>query len=252
MDNSQIIERIVQGMIYYSEFLATPPHMEHYNDGMCAWMNPKDGADGASVVYKVCFADKSDEEIRQIIDSYRKLRVPDTWFLTPFSTPGHIRGLLADLGIEVSGDAYGMALPPEKMDLALWKNDNSLKPVSKVNSKDKFYEWANLVNDALFEYTILEPEQYYPLYKEGKIICFLGYADEKPVAASAILNDNGNAALEFIATKPEYRRKGLGTAVCQAAIKQMLSDGASSISLRGTPEGMLLYKSLGFVKYFDF
>jgi len=251
MDNKVIIERIVQGMDYYSEFLAEPSHMEHYDDGMCAWINPKEGANGASVVYKAYFGDKPDEEIRQIVSSYRKKGMPNEWFLTPLSTPKHIRGLLTEIDIKVSGDSFGMALPPEKMDIAHWEKIESRVTVRQVNSKDEFFTWANLVNDVLFNYQILDPEHYYSLFRKGRIICFLGYDDE-PAAASAILNDNGNATLEFIATKPEHRRKGMGTAVCRAAIKQMLENGAKCISLRGTPEGMLLYKSLGFEKYFDF
>jgi len=253
MDDQKIIEYIVQGMIYYAEFLASPPHMEHYYDGMCAWLTPKEGADGASLVYKVKFGDKSDDEIRRIISGYRERGVPDEWRLTPFSTPLHIRGLLADIGIHVSGEACGgMALPPEKMNISLWEDNHSSILVRKVNSRKDFFTWACFVNNVLFEYPILDPEQYYPLFTEGKIGCFTGYIEDEPAAVSAILNDNGNASLEFIATKPEHRRKGMGTAVCRAAIKQLLSDGAYCISLRATPEGIFLYKSLGFIKYFDF
>jgi predicted GNAT family acetyltransferase len=80
----------------------------------------------------------------------------------------------------------------------------------------------------------------------------LGYANENQVVASALLNNNRNCTLEFIVTKAEYRKKGFGTAVCQAAIEKMLEDSANCISLRAIPEGMLLYKSLEFIKYFDF
>ena len=252
MENQKIIESIVQGMIYYSKFLAIPHHMEHYDDGMCAWISPKEGAEGASVVYKVCFGDKSDKAICQIIESYRGKGIPNMLFLTPLSTPKHIRNLLTSIGVEVSGGAHCMALPLEKMAIDHWKDKKSSILVKRVDSKEQFYSWANLINDVLFDCIILDPEQYYPLCEDGKIICFLGYSDGEPVAASALLNEKGNAMLEFIATKPEYRRKGFGTAVCKAAIEKMLDDGAHFISLRGTPEGLFLYESLGFIKYFDF
>ena len=252
MDNKKIINCIVQGMIYYSEFLAAPPHMEHYDDGMCAWMKPKDGASGAAVVYKACFGDKPEEEIHRLINFYREKGMPGEWFLTPLSTPENIREILSNIGINVSGDAYGMALPPDKMDIAYWDDAETSIAVRQVNSKKDFYIWANLVNEVLFNCTILEPEQYYHLFEEGRINCFLGYSGDEPVAVSAFLNDNGNAALEFVATKPEHRRKGIGMAVCKAAIRKMLCEGAYCVSLRGTPEGMLLYNALGFIKYFDF
>jgi Acetyltransferase (GNAT) family. len=252
MNNGKIIENIVRGMIYYSVFLASPPHMEHFYDGMCAWMKPRAGENGAAVVYKACFGDKCDDEIRVLIDSYRGIGIPDEWFLTPLSTPRNVRELLGGMGIAVSGDAYGMALAADKMDASLWDDNESGISVRKVSGKDDFITWANMVNDTLFECIILDPEYYCPMFEAGKITCYLGYYGGEPAAVSSFLNDNGNATLEFIATKAEHRRKGLGAAVCGAAVRQMLIDGADCISLRATPEGMKLYETLGFVRVFDF
>src|SRR5262245_54946633 len=117
MENQKIVEQIIDGMDHYMEVLAMPSHMETYDDGMCAWIKPKEeGTEGPAAVYRVCFGDKTDEQIKEIIQSYRLIGVPGYWDVTPLSTPGHIRGLLISLGImkESSEGVAGMALLPEE------------------------------------------------------------------------------------------------------------------------------------------
>lgn len=252
MENLNIIQQIVQGLDAYSEFLAAPPHMDLYDDGMCAWMKPKKGAKGAAYVYKVNFGEKSHTEIDEFITAYRKMGMPQECFLTPLSTPGDVRELFGRLGVTVGGGSHGMALSHEKMHSAHWEEPAQTGPVRRVETKDAFDLWANLVNEVLFDYPILDPEFYFPLCEKGELVCFLGYANEEPVATAATLQRKENGTLEFISTKPAYRRKGMGSAVCRAAIHHLVTEGANCISLRGTPEGTFLYESLGFIKYFDF
>lgn len=257
MENQKIIECIVRGMEYYTETLAIPPHMESYNDGICAWIKPKDGETGPSCVYKVNFGDKTDEEIRGLIQSYREKGAPDAWFVTPLSTPNNVREILLSLGLMNPEDAdmndQGMAIPPEQMaDVTARVNDNLTTTVKKVDNKEDFKTWCSIANGVLHGGQLLVPDHYYSLCESGKMVCFLGYCGEIPVATSATMNNDGNATLEFIATLPDYRKKGMGTMVCRAAIDYLINDGASVISLRAREIGVSLYKSLGFRVYFDF
>jgi len=104
----------------------------------------------------------------------------------------------------------------------------------------------------LHGFQLLGCDDYYPLYESGKMVCFLGYSEGIPAATSAVLDHEGNGTLEFNATLPDYRKKGLGTAVCRAAIKHLVDDGVVHISLRARAEGVSLYTALGSKVYFDF
>jgi len=257
MENQEIIEHIVYGMEYYIETLAIPPHMENYDDGMCAWIKPKNGTTGPACVYKVDFGDKSDEEIRVLVQLYREKGAPAPWFVTPLSTPKHVREILINMGLMNPADAdmndQGMAIPPEQMaDIVTRANDASVICVKRVDNKEDFKTWCDISNDVLHGSELLNPIFYYPLCESGKMVCFLGYSGNTPVATSAAMNNDGNATLEFIATIPAYRKKGMGSAVCRAAINHLINDGASVISLRAREIGVSLYKSLGFRAYFDF
>lgn len=252
MENQKIIEHIVHGMEYYMEILAMPSHMEKYNDGMCSWIKPKEGATGPDAVYRVNFGDKTDDQIRQIIQSYRKNGVPDYWCVTPLSTPSHVRDILVSLEILESNaeDELGMALLPDEYSSWTDTESTSIIPVRKVNNKEDFKIWTDIANEVLHGFQLLDPDLYFPLCESGKMVCFLGYSGEMPVATSATMNNNGSGTLEFIATLPDYRKKGIGAAVCRAAIEQLISDGVSIISLRARAMGVSLYKALGFKAYY--
>ena len=252
-----MIEHIVRGMYHYCETLAIPAHMENYDDGMCAWIKPKEGALGPACVYKVNFGDKPDEEIRELVQAYREKGAPAAWCVTPLSTQNNIREILFSMGLMDPADAdmndQGMAIPPEQMaELRAGTDNSSIAAVRRVGGKEDFKTWCSITNEVLAGFQMLDSDLYYPLCESGKMVCFLGYAGERPAAASAAINNNGNATLEFIATLPDYRKKGMGTAVCRAAINHLINDGAYVISLRAREMGASLYKSLGFRVYLDF
>jgi len=253
MENREIVEHIVHGMEYYVETLALPSHMEKYSDGMCAWIKPREGAMGPEVVYRVNFGDHTDEQIRQILQSYRDKGLPDYWCVTPLSTPNHIRDILVSLGI-VEAQAEnnpGMALFPDEY-RGNWDCEEpvSTKSVRKVNCKEDFKIWTDIANEVLHGCQLLDPELYFPLCESGKMTCFLGYRGEVPVSTSATINNNGSATLEFVATLPNYRKQGIAAAVCRAAIEQLIRENAYMITLRAREMGVSLYKKLGFKVYY--
>jgi GNAT superfamily N-acetyltransferase len=253
MENQRIVEQIIHGMDHYMEVLALPAHMEKYDDGICAWIKPRaKGTEGPAAVYKVYFGDKTDEQIREIIQSYRAVGVPDYWDVTPLSTPGRIKDLLISLDVmkQSSEGVVGMALLPEEY-VPQTKSTTGIS-ARKANGREDFKIWTDIANEALHGCRLLDPELYYPVCESGEMTCFLGYSGETPVATSSAMMHDGNGTLEFIATLPDYRKRGIGACVCRAAIEQLIGDSVSIITLRAREMGVSLYTSLGFKQYFLF
>ena len=48
MENQKIVEQIIHGMDHYMEVLALPCPHEKYDDGMCAWIKPREAGGGRS------------------------------------------------------------------------------------------------------------------------------------------------------------------------------------------------------------
>jgi ribosomal protein S18 acetylase RimI-like enzyme len=95
----------------------------------------------------------------------------------------------------------------------------------------------------------MHPENHYHLLQSGKMQCYLGFYNGEPMSTTAIMNDNGIASLEFVATLKDHRKKGLGGAVCRAAVDDAFKDGARIITLRTFFLGQPIYKSIGFKRY---
>src|SRR5688572_535735 len=53
--------------------------------------------------------------------------------------------------------------------------------------------------------------------------------------------------VQWIATEPHYRRRGLARAATEAIIAWLEARGIQNIELHATPDGEPLYRSLGFV-----
>jgi GNAT superfamily N-acetyltransferase len=253
MENPKIIEQIIQGINYYLETLAKPSHMEKYTDKMCSWIKPKaEFEHGPCGVYNINFGHKTNEQLRQLIQGYLDKGAPNCWFVTPLSKPDNLCNVLSAMDQYVLDD-FGMAIPPENIEHIRSSLMNTIPEykVIRVDNKNDFKKWASIVNTALFEEPLCDPEQYYPLCKDGIIKCFLGYVNNKSVSTSmTLMTDNGVGKIEWVSTLPDFRRKGIGKALCCAGIEQLLNDGVSIITLTAREMGVSLYKSLGFKVYY--
>jgi ribosomal protein S18 acetylase RimI-like enzyme len=56
--------------------------------------------------------------------------------------------------------------------------------------------------------------------------------------------------LEFVATLPEFRRKGLARAVSVKAVRDVFANGAKIVTLRAFYPAIQLYQSMGFQIYY--
>lgn len=253
MDNKAIIEHIVEGMEHYMETLADAPHMEKHSDGICFWIQPKDGIEGPAAVYRADFTGKSKEEVLGILQAYRSGGIPKYWCPMPLSPVMNLQEMLVTYGLaEPRTEAsLGMALFPQEYEPAPKDAGASAVHVRRVTSPEDFRLWTGIVNPVLHECELIDPQLYYPLCESGKMVCFLGFYGNVPAAASATMRRDGNGTLEFIATLPDYRKRGLGSAVCRATIEQLIGDGVSIITLRASKMGVPLYASLGFRAYFS-
>lgn len=75
---------------------------------------------------------------------------------------------------------------------------------------------------------------------------FVGYVDGKPVATSAGVTAAGIVGVSLVASVPEARRRGYGTALTWAAVAQGRTEGASVSYLHATAMGRPVYETMGY------
>jgi ribosomal protein S18 acetylase RimI-like enzyme len=74
----------------------------------------------------------------------------------------------------------------------------------------------------------------------------VGYCDDEPVGTVQVFVADGAAGLYDVAARPSHRRQGVGTAVVRAALSEAVRRGCDLAGLQASPEGLPVYRRLGF------
>jgi GNAT superfamily N-acetyltransferase len=75
----------------------------------------------------------------------------------------------------------------------------------------------------------------------------VGYCDGRPAATAMMYRVEGTAVIAGVATVPDCRRRGFGTAITAAAVAEGAARGCTAASLRSGPMSFDLYVKMGFI-----
>ncbi|MDR0898365.1 MAG: GNAT family N-acetyltransferase [Oscillospiraceae bacterium] len=228
MTEGDILRCIDAGAKFYLDFFGDAIHMDRQDNGLYTTIAPKDGEQGVRFVYDLRLAHLDDAAAGAAIAAIQAMEMPVWW------------------GLSQGGDEFYMALLPDQQP-ALTAIGQDIR---RVTTPADFRTFAGIAN-AVFAggYGDIHPENHYPWCADGRMAAYIAYAQGKPVAVAAILNNMGACSLEFVATLPAHRRQGLAEAVCCTAIRDAFASGAAIITLRAADPARRLYEKLGFETY---
>jgi GNAT superfamily N-acetyltransferase len=194
------------------------------------------------------FSDETaDARIETILDYFRELRLDMSWWVGPTSPPGLGERLVAH-GLEPDGVAPGMAAsledwagPPVPDGLAI---EITQDPASFHEAMDVMFEGFEMARDAqpLFEERFGD----YSFGPRAVSRTYLARLDGRPVATALGAILDGVVAIYNVATVPEARRRGAGSAVTAAAMADAQARGARWAILESSEMGLPVYERLGF------
>ncbi len=78
---------------------------------------------------------------------------------------------------------------------------------------------------------------------------YIAWLDDQPVGVTAIMLHNGVAGIYGVATAPEFRQRGIGTALTIHAVRSAQQFGYPIITLSSTAMSAAIYQHLGFQNY---
>ncbi len=250
MTDREIIKHINDGANYYVSLFGMAEHMEIIDKGFYSYVKPKTAEQGISIIYNVRIDNLLPEMQKALISEMKELQMPiwldltvsDDVFMQVFG-----RNKIHGQTVFDENDEIYMALLPNEKEVNFVGNEE----IVKVQSKEEFATWAKIANDVLAKgYPDMHPIYHYPLCRDGIMKGYIRYKQGVPVAVASIINNNGIASLEFVATLPEMRRQGYAREICERAIQDAFADGAKIVTVRAIDAvAGKLYQSIEFKAY---
>ena len=250
LTQQEIIRHINNGADHYVRLFGQAEHMEIVDRTFYSLVRPKGSVHGISMVFQVRLEGLPSAKQQELIAEIKALHVP-VWFDLTASDELHRLFFSCEKrhGQTVldDDDEVYLALLPEQAPCAA----ASAYSIVNVQTAEEFALWARMCNDLFANGAPdVHPLYHYPLCQHNLMKCYIAYVHDQPAAIGAIMNNHGIASLEFVATVPEWRRRGLARALCDKAIHDTFADGAKIITVRAINAGASrLYQSVGFTAY---
>ena len=238
---------------YYRTFALSD--VVDFHEGDISWIIPKEGENGPALAFNIQLKQETAEkEIQKLIEGIRDKKVPSLWFVTPDTKPNNIISLLEQSGFENLSSASddpepGMLL--NKDDFRPYHMADDGITCRKVQSREEFCTWIDIVNIALHGWEMINAENYYTWLENGIYDFYLAEINGIPVSTAATIRSGNTASLEFVSTLKEYRRKRAGITVSSNAISELFANGVEDVTLSGSLEAVALYQKLGFHSCFE-
>jgi ribosomal protein S18 acetylase RimI-like enzyme len=191
--------------------------------------------------------DEADDAIRATIDHFTRRGVPWLWVTGPSSAPPDLPERLVTHGLQRSWQCPGMALVLPEDEIAIPPVAGlAIQPLDDAADID---QWGQIYaaeepghrDRAGTMQDIQAASMDYP----GKRY-YLGLLDGEPVAAAILLLAEGVAGIYGVATVPEARGSGIGTAMTWAALRDGQQAGYRVATLQASRSGFNLYQRMGF------
>jgi GNAT superfamily N-acetyltransferase len=243
--NPALLEHVVKGMSLYWRTLGQARHMEHHTGDIEVVMTRPRG--GIERIFNVRLSPVTAvQRVQEIAAEIKAGELPDGLLIDPCATPGNLAHLLVLKGFSIDASGLCMALdldgwqPPRKSPVEI--------QVLAVDDRRRLKAWVEIVNIALIGWPILSFDQFHDLYCLESTRFFLALEAGTPAAVCITITGEQAATLEMVATLPFRRNRGLGTAVVATALEDLKDRGLHTVTLRAEPDGINLYRRLGFVE----
>ncbi len=235
---------------YLLSFALLPGAVLHH-DPQSVWLDSGiASATFNSVVFSQFSRDDVDSGIESVLSHFRRRSLPVTWHIGPSTQPSDLGRFLLAHGMTHSEDEPGMAVELDRV----W--DGFDVPaglmVEPVRDEDGLADWVSVW---LFPVSDDVRRLYFDVLRQrgfGDHLpwrYYVGRLGGKPVATSELFVGEGVAAVHYVITLPELRRRGIGTAMTLHVLHEARAMGYRVGVLTASPDGIGIYRQLGFREY---
>jgi len=202
-----------------------------------------------SVLHAQFAPDDADAAIDNLVSRYRSRNVPMLWWTGPATRPSDLGTRLEAHGLTRDEDGRGMAVDLQSLPEELPEPSGLV--IEQVGDSDTLRKWCDAATlgygmpgfcgDGLFDcFGGLGLGQQLPLRH------YIGWLDGEPVATSSLFLSEGVAGIWDVATVPDRRCRGCGSAMMSRAMREARALGYHVGVLVASSLGAGVYARLGF------
>jgi ribosomal protein S18 acetylase RimI-like enzyme len=185
---------------------------------------------------------------------FQKRRRPFSWWVGPADRPADLERILEGLGLEPAESELAMALPLRDLPTALPAVPGlEVRRVTGPAELEAFAElsaanWTPPDSHVITFYRLAAPALLDP---DSPQRLYLGYLEGEPVATAEATVAERAAGLYNISTRPSYRGRGIGSMMTWQPLRDALANGCDLAVLQAAPDGVSIYRRLGFRAFGD-
>jgi GNAT superfamily N-acetyltransferase len=247
-----LTKAIVENMYEHTPFSHGWPNVEKFQNREISWCLTDIRFPGCNVVFRTRLApEKVEKTVAYLMAKARRRSIPVQWYITPDTRPTDLGKYLASRGFTTYGDGAGMAIDLPAMKSARRQPDNL--NIIEVTDRATLKTWCQIAM-AGFGAPAGAENNLYDFYSRDMDIkqpvrFYLGLLNSNPVATSMVYFGAGVAGLYYIATLPEARNRGIGSAMTEKPLTVAREMGYRLGTLQASKMGEPVYRRMGFEEY---
>ncbi|HKL10622.1 MAG TPA: GNAT family N-acetyltransferase [Clostridia bacterium] len=124
--------------------------------------------------------------------------------------------------------------------------------IEEFDDPQKLDVWLEIASEALCDGNALKKPMFERLLKKPHVRFYLGFYQGEPAATCLLFLTPEAAGINVVSTRAAFRKKGIASAMVQAAMKQSASEGHATAVLQASEMAVGAYEQLGFKDYGEF
>ena len=196
--------------------------------------------------------DDIDAKIDNVIAYFSTRLVPFSWAIGPTTLPINLAHYLKARGFTHIHDGTGMAADLQTLPEAIATPANfRVAEVSDIDMLQTYSTTSMKGFSSTEEYMRIYSDTYRAIgfAENSPWHHYIGWLNDEPVGVSSLLLHAGVAGIYGVATVPEARRLGIGSAMTLAPLREARRRGYRVGVLSPSEMGLSVYKRLGFRTY---
>jgi len=185
---------------------------------------------------------------------FSQRRRPFSWWVGPADRPRDLGKVLEDIGLNPAETELAMALP-----LADLPAEPAAIPGLEVLRVTREHDLETFARLSAANWSPPDPHvtAFYRLAEAAMLGAdsphrlYVGHFEGEPVATAEATVAEGTAGLYNISTRPEYRGRGIGSMMTWRPLHDTRGRGCDLGVLQAAPEGVSIYRRLGFRPFGD-